>query len=392
MVLIRWPALTFPRGKALFLSCAVAWLAVASSSADTLEIGTYNIEADIDGYTTPRPGLDSVIEAIGQQDVDNIEQPIDILALEETTSNAETVAPIVSDLNSYYGAGTYAMASYQATEQGGDPSEGNGPNAMIYNTTAVTLIATVGVTGTPSQTDGAFRQVVRYEFEPVGGSAANAFYVYVSHSKSSESGSSTQDQADRNTEAQLIRADEATLPAGSSVLYVGDFNLDGSSEAAYQTLTAAGPGQAVDPLNPTANAKENWSGSAYVNIATESATSLGYRDDLELMSQNVYNDTSAAGLDYITGTYRAFGNDGTTADGKSVDQSSNTALDNVAGGSAYQASILEDLTTASDHLPVVADFTVTVPEPTPLALLGCGIGVLALGLWRRKMLVRSTGR
>ena len=379
------PVLSFPR-QTILSTLAVACLAFSTAHAATTEnlvIGTYNIEADVNGDKTANPGLDSVIEAMGLQTVDGIEAPVDILGLEETTSNATTIAPIVSDLNSYYGAGTYAQSTVQGTEEGGDPSEGNGPNGIIYNTTAVTLISSVGVTGTPSTTGGAYRQVMRYEFEPVGGTAATAFYVYVTHSKSSASGNDSADQADRATEAALIRADEATLPANSSVIYMGDFNLDGSTETAYQTLTASGQGQAVDPLNTANNYTENWSSSTYKNIQTEADTGLAYRDDIEFMTSNVYNDTSASGLDYVSGSYRAFGNNGTTAEGKSVDLTSNTALQNVAGTTAYQESILDDLTTASDHLPVLADYTIAVPEPGVLSLLVCGLGLMGV-IWRQQ--------
>ena len=95
----------------------------------------YNIEADIDGYTTPRPGLYAVLEAIGENYVNGAAHPFDILTLEETTSNSATVAPIVSALNIYYGGTPYAQSGVQGTESGNDPSEGNGPNAVVYNTT-----------------------------------------------------------------------------------------------------------------------------------------------------------------------------------------------------------------------------------------------------------------
>jgi len=359
----------------------IASLGFSLVRGETLEVVNYNIEADINGDTTPLPGLDSVLEAIGTQTVDNIAQPIDILALEETTSNSVTVAPIVTDLNSFYGAGTYAMADFQGG-QNGSAASGNGPNAMIYNTTAVSLVSAVGVSGTGISGDP--RQVVRYEFEPVGGTSANVFYVYVSHMKSSFGASGkteTQDEAERNTEALAIRADEATLPATASVLYVGDFNLNGTAEAAYQTLTASGHGQAIDPLDPT-GATQSWNSATFKNILTESSTSLSFRDDIQFMSSNVYNGTSASGLQYVMGSYRAFGNDGSTAFGGSVDKSTNTALNDVPGTAASRLAILDDLTTASDHLPLVADYTINViPEPGDDLLLGGGLALLGVCAW-----------
>lgn len=80
------------------------------------------MESDIQAYgdlapvTTPRTGFYQVLEGIGEEDVGGNVRPIDILGLEETTSNATTVQPIVTALNTYYGAGTYAMSTYQGTQ------------------------------------------------------------------------------------------------------------------------------------------------------------------------------------------------------------------------------------------------------------------------------------
>ena len=130
------------------------------------------------------------------------------------------------------------MSTYQATETGNDPSDGNGPNALVYNTNTVQLLASVGV-GTPEgASNGEYRQVVRYEFAPAGVTATtnNEFYIYVSHMKS---GTTSADNTARNKEAQIIRADTATLPNNSRVLLMGDLNTSESGLADYQTLIAA---------------------------------------------------------------------------------------------------------------------------------------------------------
>ncbi len=347
---------------------AVVWVALflcltdaqRSSAAQTLRVVCYNIEADIDGYTTPRPGLSTVLEAIGEVPVNGAAHPLDLLALEETTSNPLTVAPIVSALNDYYGAGTYAASPYQATESGNNPSTGNGPNAVVYNTRTLTLLASAGV-GTPrGSSNGEYRQVARYEFIPVSGPPGTEFYVYVSHMKSSFSGASATNEAYRAQEATIIKNDIAALPANSTVLAVGDFNLNGSTEAAYQTLTATGTGQLLDPLNASNDYTQTWNTSAYLTLLSESATALRYRDDLQFMSAAVYNGTSAAGLHYVAGSCRAFGNNGTVALGKSVNQATNTALDGLVGA-ITPAAARAALATGSDHLPVVADYTVGTP-------------------------------
>jgi endonuclease/exonuclease/phosphatase family metal-dependent hydrolase len=314
--------------------------------AGTIRVVSYNMEADINGVTTPRSGFYQVLEGIGEERLQGDVQPLDILVLQETTSNSTTVAPIVSNLNSYYnGSAVYAQSSYQATQSGSN-DDGNGPNALVYNTTTLNLLASVGV-GTPQGSgNGEYRQVVRYEFQPVGDSGTTGiFYVYVSHMKS---GTTSQDATDRGEEATLIRNDEATLPATASVLYTGDLN-SAPPEAEFTNFTASGQGEAYDPVNF----------STSVQYYSESATDLRYRDDYELMTSNVLNDTGA--INYVSGTLHGFGNNGTTPSGGSVDSGSDTALNSDLvqdGGTFISASTLySDLTTASDHLPAVADYT-----------------------------------
>jgi hypothetical protein len=234
---------------------------------------------------------------------------------------------------------------------------------------------------TPTPGNGEYRQVVRYEFQPVADTGSNGiFYVYVVHAKSLANGSQTDDENDQAAEATIIRNDEATLPANSSVLYIGDFNADGTvttngGSTRYPSLaemTSSGQGQAVDPLNST-NAAEYWTGnSTYKGILSESATDLNYRDDLQLMTTNVYNGTTG-GLEYVNGTLHSFGNNGTTTLGDSVDDGSDTALnsDLYEDGSSFitASQLYSYLTTASDHLPVVADYTIAIPEPASLGIV-----------------------
>ena len=107
-----------------------------------------------------------------------------------------------------------------------------------------------------------------------------------------------------------------------------------------------GNGQAFDPVNPA----ENWSGSStFTNIFTESATTLQYRDDLQLISGPMMNQY---GMQQVPGSYTAFGNNGTTAFMHSVSAAGNTALADLPN----QSAVLSALTTATDHLPVVADY------------------------------------
>ncbi len=348
------------RGRVAFVVLMMLGGVSPSARAQFLRIVTYNIEADVNGNTTPNAGLDTVLEAIGEQNLNGVLRPIDILGLEETTSDPITVAPIVADLNGYYGDGTYAVSNVQG-KQYGKNTTGNGPNSLVYNTKTVQLVATTSVAGTPNSS-GVNRQVMRYQFRAVGAAAAKYFYVYVSHMKSSAGGTTSTDLDDRTAEAKLIVTDAKTLPAGTSTIYTGDFNMDGSTEVAYQTLTASGTGQGIDPLNVPQSNSVTW-GSTTVSILTEASTALRYRDDIQFLSPDVYGGTAPAALRYVPNSFRAFGNDANTKYGQTVNTSANKSLNNLQGPiTASQA--LPALTTASDHLPVVVDYVVATPYNT----------------------------
>jgi PKD repeat protein len=388
-------------GAALCVACGCATLASAQNL--TLRIVCYNIEDDITNSTfhinptTPLPGLifpyaggsstngsvtnGGVLEGIGEEILgDGVAQPIDILALEETSSNPQTVAPIVAGLNAFYSqynplaSNMYAMSSYQATNSGGT-NDGNGPNALVYNTRTVQLLASVpvdppGGTSQLGSASGEYREVMRYEFAPANqmGTSASEFYIYVSHYKS---GGTTTDTNDRSGEAVIIRTNAAnSLPANARVIYLGDFNMTGSSEPGYQTLVAVNSpggvaqGQGFDPYNPSGANNINWSADSNLSEKTEEDYSLHYRDDYQLSTSAVYNAT-AGGLALVPNTYHGFGNNGSVGYEDSVDGGNNTALNSdLAPGSPISASQLYlDLIGASDHLPVVADYTIPVPPP-----------------------------
>jgi hypothetical protein len=116
------------------------------------------------------------------------------------------------------------------------------------------------------------------------------------------------------------------------------------------SVASAGTNQVFDPLNPPGLTNLTW-GSSTRTALTESATSLSARFDYELMTSNVLYGVAGGGLAYVPGTYHPFGNNGSTRTVGSGDTALNNDLTtNVTG------------TTASDHLPIVADCTVPVPS------------------------------
>ena len=137
-------------------------------------------------------------------------------------------------------------------------------------------------------------------------------------------------------------------------------------EAEFTNFTAAGQGQAFDPL----------SFSTSVQYWSDSTTDLRYRDDYQLMTANVLSGGTGA-INYISGTLAAFGNNNETPSGGNVNNANNTAFSYMTNPTGAQ--VLSALTTASDHLPNVADYTFTpVPEPGCLSLLAAGSAVILL--------------
>ena len=93
-------------------------------------------------------------------------------------------------------------------------------------------------------------------------------------------------------------------------------------------------------------------------------------------------------------SYTVFGNNGSTGNSGSVEQGNNTALSDLINPG--QSTVLSALTTATDHLPVVADYSFTpVPEPGTLSLVVSGVmGCLAARGWqqRRRLAVNFSRR
>ena len=343
--------------------------------ADTLRVVTYNIQADTGGAVgsiggpDAGPGLTTVLQAIGSESLAGDAQPIDVLALQELNGTPTTTLNfIVGQLNSIYGAGTYA---YDTTT---DPTDGNGltgngPSGLIYNTHTVKVVSAVSIG--PVGSSGAARAPMRYELESVNSGPASDFYMYVSHMKSSTTSS---DANRRNVEATEIRTNAATLGPNAHIIYAGDYNTTSSTEAAYKTMVASGVGQAIDTVNPA----NNWTASqSFMGLLTESATKVQFRDDYQMVSGPMLNQP---GMQLVPGSYTAFGNNGSITLNSPINSAQNTAL----GDLSNRTTVLTALTTATDHLPIVADYQfVPAPEPASGTLLALASVVLVHQMRRR---------
>ncbi|QDU54431.1 PEP-CTERM sorting domain-containing protein [Aeoliella mucimassa] len=336
-----------------FLPLALMLLASPSSCLGQLRVVTYNT------LQGPNPGFSTVIQAIGEESYSGFAKPVDVLLLQEQnsiTASGGSTQQIVNILNGIYGAGTYASG----VESGG-PSYSDIRQTVVYNTQTVELIDELAF-GSSSQA----RDTMRFQLRPVGYDESADFYAYNSHYKASQGGSN---ESQRLAEAVSIRNNSDDLGQGTHAIYAGDYNMYTSSEPAFQELISAGNGQANDPVNQVGNWHNN---SSYARWHTQSPCendcSAGFasggmddRFDFQLVTGEFLD---GEGLSYITNSYHTFGNNGSTYN-DAVNVGNTITFDGITSFS--KTTVLNALESASDHLPVVADYQLPAMMQAELA-------------------------
>ena len=400
----------------------------------TLRVASYNIDCADQGsdnnITGSTHSVPTVVQAMGLHHLGTNAQPVDVLGAEELTST--TLSNLVAQLNNIYGAGTYTF------DPTADQTTGGGTDGLIYNTHTVQVVAArtmktgqnvlLQANGTYTAAhspgggvNGVTRAPMVYQLRPVGYGSSADFYIYISHARST-SDDSVGDA--RYAEAQAVHSDaKYKLPAGAHVIYSGDWNLfKGSGENAYKCLTGqttsdginwsdgsaiwanTNQTQAYDPMSkakpPTT---VTWANAAADNASylyDDSTTSLTSRIDIQLVNGpmlGVYNsqggvqlapdtsdpfDTSNFPSAQYPYAFEIFGNNGSAPRSSSATASGNHSLDDLAGTVPSAATVYAALQltgsgasfTGSDHYPIVGDYNVVPPPPTPPVLTSLGFG------------------
>jgi len=201
------------------------------------------------------------------------------------------------------------------------------------------------------------RHTPRWRIRPLEDpSGAADMYIYDMHLASGDAGQ-------RAAQASAVRADANALPAGSHIIYAGDFNIGSSSEASYQNFVgfqSDNDGRCFDPIDSPGSWSNN---AAFTAIHTQSpnADNLGApggavgggmddRFDFLLVSSALMDGQN---LDYLSGTYRAFGQDGNHLNNDINDPPV------IPEG----AAVADALHAASDHLPVFMDLSDPTSAP-----------------------------
>jgi len=183
-------------------------------------------------------------------------------------------------------------------------------------------------------------------------------HIIVTHLKA---GNTTSDRADRGDAIKAVMADLDSMNATGNYIIAGDMNLYRSTEAAYQELVnyVDTSLRFIDPISMTGN----WNANRFAQNHTQSTRTSGGcsangglddRFDLILYSDEIKDNTD--NLKYIRNSYKAYGQDGLR-----YNSSINSPRNNLVGNAI--ANALRDV---SDHLPVILDLEVTLPQTTAL--------------------------
>jgi hypothetical protein len=220
------------------------------------------------------------------------------------------------------------------------------------------------------------RDTQRYDVRLAGYGNVEGAVVsfYCSHSKA---GSTSADQAKRQTEFNRISTNALALPAGRLFMFCADTNTQSAAQTAYlQLINLGGPtggtvGPFHDPIDSVLDGTSyaSWENNAAYRIIHTQDPGVGQqmdsRHDQILISANIFD---GAAFDYIgnvtipysTATwndpnhsYRCWGNDGS---GNGTTSSLNITSNSEVGNPI--AAALQRTADGLGHLPVYADFKV----------------------------------
>jgi len=303
--------------KKIFLSfLIIVFFSPVYFSQNRIKILTYNILNYPNYATEKNPKYQLIFNEI---------KP-DIVAVQEILSQSAVNSYLNNVLGNSFNAATFF--------DGPDTD-----NALFYKDSVVTLLTAEIIANSPRYIT---KYVLQHNF------TQDIMIVYIAHLKA---GDTQSDEDNREEEAARLRIFTDQLSAGTNFIFVGDFNLYRSTEGAYiRLLDQTNSGYFLDPVNRSGYWHDN---SAFADVHTQSTRiaqlpdggsngGLDDRFDFMLVSQAIMN---FGGVDYVPGSYWAYGNDG---------QHFNQQIVNPPYPISEQiAFALHDV---SDHLPVVAEF------------------------------------
>ncbi|MGB5893732.1 MAG: T9SS type A sorting domain-containing protein [Ignavibacteriaceae bacterium] len=289
------------------------------NSQERVKIATYNLLNYPNNTATKNPKFQLIMDEMNP----------DILVVQEILSQTAVNEFLNEVLSDEYEAGDFI----------------NGPdtdNAIFFKDSLFQFISTEFIA--PSQ--GPRYISVFKLFHKI---TLDTLIIYSAHFKASQG---TDNELRRLNEAATLRVLTNLLPQGTDFVLVGDLNLYRSTEPAYEKLLAQdGTGYFLDPINRLGSWHDN---SGFADIHTQSTRipdlgddgstgGLDDRFDFILSSLSIIDQ---GGIDYVEGSYWAYGNDG---------QHYNLSIHDPPNQSV-STEIAIALYFVSDHLPVLAEF------------------------------------
>lgn len=295
-------------------------------SQDTLTVMTYNLL----NYPSQSPTRYNDLEEIigyAKPDIFICNEMDDISGVSLLLNNAFNVAPVTYYANAIYMDGT------------------DTDNMLFYNTNKVTLAS-------QNQITTALRDISHYHLYTCETTDTIWYDVFSIHLKAS-SGSANAN--DRLAECIVLTNYIGTLPTNTNIIVGGDFNFYGvtlAGEPGWNQLTVNCPQPLKDPINMPGEWQANVFYADFHTQSTRSSTNPGCcggstggmddRFDFLLINQNLRDGLE--GAQYISGTYKAIGQDGNHYNKSIVESPSNGSV---------PTSVNTALFNMSDHLPVL---------------------------------------
>jgi len=234
-------------------------------------------------------------------------------------------------------------------ERGNPPNYSNSDivNEIYFNSNKLSLTSNVAIETNVRDID-----IFKMKFYTTGQPAQVDLNCVVAHLKA---GNETSDENERANETNKLMNYLHNASATGNYTFSGDFNLYTAAEQAFQNLLFYSD-QSIrfyDPVNKVGDWNNN---SYYADYHTQSTHTSGDcastgglddRFDFILVSDEIMNGST--NMKYITGSYRAIGQDG---------EHFNSSINSSPQNTSVPADVLEALYDLSDHLPIVMEMLV----------------------------------
>jgi endonuclease/exonuclease/phosphatase family metal-dependent hydrolase len=384
------------RKRIIFVALSVVFIASSAFAQTKLRIANWNVS----DYNAGERVSDFRTSIFGVNSANGLSMNPDIFIGQEFM-NAAAVTGFVNDvLNQGNVNGDWAAAPFLA---GPTTANSSGESAFFYKKSKFDFLGTTTVNSSAGADPLAPRNTYRYDVQVKN--TTEKIGMYSVHMKSGSAGA---DQARRQVESDNIRNNAqgintngagSALPSGFHYLVAGDFNIQSSSQTAFQTLVSnsyesSTAGKFFDPINSPGTWNNN-AGFKYIHTQDPRATPGGMDDrlDMILLSESLKSGALTydgnPSLAYSTSTwndpnhsYRVWGNDGQQALNGDMTRTGNQMV-----GTTIANAIYNTVPTAGGHLPVFLDLLLStsavVPEPGALALIALG-ALGGLAAWRRR--------